>query len=120
MAMGAYWHGCGMRNLGRLAGLVCALAFAQSLGNVDAASKQAPLKPAKVEQIGSMEALNPALFKLVNGKSTLYFLGSLHLLPVGFSWHTPALDQAINSADVFVFEANLDNATAELHYFMDN
>jgi uncharacterized protein YbaP (TraB family) len=56
----------------------------------------------------------------VNGKSTIYFLGSLHMLPPGFSWRTPAMDEAINTADVFVFEANLDNLKAELHYFMDS
>ena len=33
---------------------------------------------------------------------------------------TPALDEAINSADVFVFETNLGYSTAEFHYFMDH
>src|SRR5579863_647385 len=108
-----------MRCFGRLAGLVCALAVAQSTGGY-AASKEGSPKPAKVEQAGSTKSLNPALFKLVNAKGTIYLLGSIHMLPAGLSWHTPALDQAINTADVFVFEANLDNATAEFHYFMDN
>ncbi|HEY4265168.1 MAG TPA: TraB/GumN family protein [Micropepsaceae bacterium] len=63
---------------------------------------------------------SPALWKIVNGKSTVYFLGSIHLLPEGFSWHTPAIDKAIKAADAFVFEADLDFGTAEFHYYMDN
>jgi uncharacterized protein YbaP (TraB family) len=59
------------------------------------------------------------MWKLLNGKSTVYFLGSVHVLPVNLSWRTPAIDQAIGAADVFVFEANLDFSTAELHYFID-
>jgi uncharacterized protein YbaP (TraB family) len=65
-------------------------------------------------------AASPALWKIVNGKSTLYFLGSVHILPEGFSWHTPAIDHAIKSADAFVFETNLDFGTAEFHYYVDN
>jgi uncharacterized protein len=118
--MDAFGCGCGMCGFGRLAGLVFALALALSPGGAYAESKKAPPKPAKVEQAGSTKSLNPALFKLVSGKSTIYLLGSIHMLPVGFSWRTPALDQAINTADVFAFEANLDNSTAEFHYFMDN
>jgi hypothetical protein len=81
-----------MRGFGRLAGLECVLALALSPGGAYAASKEAPPKPAKVEQAGSTKSLNPALFKLVNGKGTIYLLGSIHMLPVGFSWRTPSLD----------------------------
>jgi hypothetical protein len=65
-------------------------------------------------------AKSPALWKIVNGKSTVYFLGSVHVLPAGFAWKTPAIDQVIQSADVFAFETNLDFGTAEFDYFMDN
>jgi uncharacterized protein len=120
MAMQAFGHGCGMRGFGKLAGLVSAFALAHVAGGAYAASREAAPRPAKVEQAGSTKSLNPALFELTNGKGSIYLLGSIHLLPVGFSWHTPALDQVINTADVFVFEADLDNSTAEFHYFIDN
>jgi uncharacterized protein len=109
-----------MRGFGRLAGGVLAVALALSAEGVTAAGKDPHAKAAKVEQTDSAKPLNPALFKIVNAQSTMYILGSIHLLPVGFSWHTPALDQAINGADYFVFETNLDNARAELHFFMDH
>src|SRR4029078_10947683 len=32
---------------------------------------------------------------------------------------TPAIDEAIGAADVFIFETNIDFASAEFHYFMD-
>ena len=120
LEMEVFWRGCGMLGLGKLTGMVCALALALSAGGAAAAGKAAHAKLAKLEQADSAKPLNPALFKVVNGQSTLYILGSIHLLPAGFSWRTPALDEAINTADYFVFETNLDNATAEMHYFMDH
>ncbi len=107
---------------GRLAYLVCAWLAAFALapgGHADAASTG----PNKHSDIKLTEVKGPpqtALWKLVNGKSTLYLLGSIHVLPVNFSWRTSAIDQAIGAADVFAFETNLEFATAEFHYFMDN
>ena len=84
-----------------------------------AAAKPAakPAPPARVESVKSGQ---PALWKIVNGKSTVYLLGSIHVLPANFSWHTEAIDRAMDAADVFVFETDLDYGTAEFHYYMDN
>ena len=115
---------CGMDALMRrfeiLAGLACIWALAQSPADAYAASKDSFSGPAKFEQAGTTKSLSPALFKVAGARSTLYLLGSIHVLPVGFVWRTPALDAAINTADVFVFETNLDFSTAEFHYYMDN
>jgi uncharacterized protein len=87
---------------------------------VDAAvpAKQAPKPPAPkiIEYTGPV---HPALFRVTKGQSTVYLFGSIHLLPNKFVWRTPAIEQAISRADVFLFEANLDFATAEFHYFLD-
>src|SRR5215470_13660635 len=66
------------------------------------------------------ELVQPAMWKVANGKSTVYFLGSVHVLPANFNWRTAAIDKAIAAADVFMFETNVDFATAEFHYFVDH
>jgi uncharacterized protein YbaP (TraB family) len=89
-------------------------------GQAVAASKQEEPRPALVKHAGSLKAPQPALWKVVNGKSTVYLFGSIHILPVGFPWHTEAVDRAMGAADAFVFEADLDYSGAEFHYYLDN
>ncbi len=97
---------------------LCAAACLSLLGGHARAASDATaipnLRPALDSQV-----LQPAMWKLTGGKSTIYILGSLHALPEKFTWRTPAVDKAIASADVFLFETNIDFATAELHYFID-
>ena len=95
-------------------GLMCLLA-----GHAEAASKPKPIPIPKLRPSTDTAALQPAMWKIVNGKSTAYLLGSLHVLPADFNWRTPAMEKAIAAADVFIFETNMDFATAEFHYFMD-
>src|SRR5664279_1918013 len=102
-----------------LSAWLAVFALAQ-IGQAQAASKQDRAKPTAVKQGESSKTAQPALWKIVNGKSTVYLLGSIHILPLNFSWHTEALDQAMSTADVFVFETNLDYSTTEFHYYMDN
>lgn len=115
--------GAGMRVCGRLIGLVFAWLAVFTLarsGYADAASEQGPAKHAQVKQAETKEFPHPAMWKILNGKSAVYLLGSVHVLPVNFSWRTPSIDQVIGAADVFAFETNIDFATTELHYFIDN
>jgi uncharacterized protein YbaP (TraB family) len=112
-----------MRVCGQLKSLVCAglAAFALALsGPAVTASEQGPARRPEIKQAETKESPHPAMWKIANGKSTVYLLGSIHMLPVNFSWRTPAIDQAIGASDVFAFETNLDFSTAEFHYFMDN
>lgn len=50
------------------------------------------------------ERPRPALWKLADEDTTIYLFGTIHLLPAGFEWRTPALDQAIASSDALVLE----------------
>src|ERR1051326_6087527 len=100
---------------------VCVTSFMCLLAApADAASapKRAPtpaLRPAV-----DAELVQPAMWKITNGKSTVYLLGSLHVLPTDFNWRTQAIEKAISAADVLMFEANIDFATTEFHYFVDH
>ena len=120
----------GMSIFGRLKSLaypcVMALAFA-SAGDANAAriiripqsaSRSARAEPAAAKPIEIKVAAHPAMFRLAKGKSTVYLLGSIHVLPVNYSWHTPVIDKAVASADAFIFETNVDFATSEFDYYL--
>ncbi len=46
----------------------------------------------------------PALWEMSAGKSRVYLFGSIHMLPRDWPWRTKAIDAAILSSNVFVFE----------------
>ncbi|MWV27974.1 TraB/GumN family protein [Aurantiacibacter rhizosphaerae] len=48
----------------------------------------------------------PALWRLSDEDTTIYMLGTIHLLPKGFRWRNPDLDAIIDAADVLVVESN--------------
>jgi uncharacterized protein YbaP (TraB family) len=52
-------------------------------------------------------APEPALWQIKNGDSTVYLLGSIHVLPTNWGWRTKPINAAISSADVLVFESLL-------------
>jgi uncharacterized protein YbaP (TraB family) len=95
-----------------------AAALMQSLPAAAAGKAESPPPPAKHAE--SSKAPQPALWKVVNGKSIVYLFGSIHILPVNFPWHAEAVDHAMGAADSFVFEADLDYSGAEFHYYLDN
>lgn len=49
----------------------------------------------------------PALWKIDGPKGDVYLFGSVHLLPQGVNWRTPALDAALTEAEVVVFEIDI-------------
>lgn len=53
----------------------------------------------------------PALWKIDGPQGDVYLFGSVHLLPQGVNWRTPALDAALNEAQVIAFEIDLDEAS---------
>ena len=52
----------------------------------------------------------PALWHVKGPKGEVALFGSIHLLPPGLRWRTPAIDKAMADADVFVFETPADGA----------
>ena len=45
----------------------------------------------------------PALWKMADEDTTIYFLGTVHLLRPELEWQTPEIEQAIAEADTVVF-----------------
>lgn len=54
----------------------------------------------------------PALWKLSDKDSEIWLLGTFHILPAGLDWRSEAVASAINGADTFWFEAEVDTPDA--------
>ncbi|MEQ1866714.1 MAG: TraB/GumN family protein, partial [Micropepsaceae bacterium] len=52
----------------------------------------------------------PAIWKIDGPKGDIYLFGSVHLLPQGINWRTPALDAVLNEAKVVVFEIDVEES----------
>jgi uncharacterized protein len=56
-------------------------------------------------------ASGPAIWRVRSGESTVYLFGSIHILPNGYPWITRRIADAMNAADLFVFEVPIDKDT---------
>lgn len=61
----------------------------------------------------------PAFWVVEKDGKKVYLLGSIHLLPPQVKWRRPEIDEAIASAQVFVFEAPLDGASGAMNKFVE-
>jgi uncharacterized protein YbaP (TraB family) len=48
----------------------------------------------------------PAMWRVSDGDTTVYLLGSIHLLPPNVSWRTPLIDRVIAKSDMLVLESS--------------
>ncbi len=55
----------------------------------------------------SIEA-HPALWRISDGDTTIYLLGSIHLLPPDINWRTALIERAIATSDTLVLESSPD------------
>jgi len=53
---------------------------------------------------------DPALFRVSDGDTTIYVLGTVHLLRSDEDWRTPAIDAALEASDAVYFEADVHGA----------
>ncbi|MGZ8286857.1 MAG: TraB/GumN family protein [Allosphingosinicella sp.] len=59
------------------------------------------------------QAARPAMWKVADADTTLYLFGTIHMLPEGQGWRTPAMDSALARADELVLEvADIDDMMA--------
>ncbi len=78
----------------RIGRLLAALAVAATLAGCSAPAPRVQARP--------------ALWKVSDGDTTIWLLGSIHLLPPNVDWRTPAIDRAIAEADTLVLESPPD------------
>lgn len=82
----------------------------------DSAAAIAAMAQHEAEAIAAAEASRgggqPAMWTLKDADTTLYILGTVHLLRPDTEWRTPEIDAAIGSADTVVFEADTTSEQA--------
>jgi uncharacterized protein YbaP (TraB family) len=79
-------------------------AFAALLPLAACASAAGPARP---------DGAHPALWKLADADTRIWLFGTIHLLPEGQGWRTPAFDSALAGSDELVLEvADVDDMMA--------
>lgn len=64
--------------------------------------------PAEIPPPVQDYAPSPAMWKIADEDTTIYLFGTYHLLPDGFRWRTPLLDQVVRDTEEVVFESRDD------------
>jgi uncharacterized protein YbaP (TraB family) len=59
------------------------------------------------------KAAAPAMWKVADSDTTIYLFGTIHLLPPGTKWRSPAFDKAAAGSDTLVVETVIDEAHPE-------
>lgn len=62
------------------------------------------------------KAASPAMWKVADSDTTIYLFGTIHLLPKGTQWRSPAFDKAAAGSDTLIVETVIDesNPTATI------
>ncbi|HEX9964016.1 MAG TPA: TraB/GumN family protein [Allosphingosinicella sp.] len=72
-----------------------------------------PLTGCAAEAAPAAKAARPAMWKVADEDTTLYLFGTIHLLPKGQAWRTPAMEAALSGSQELVLEvANVDDMMA--------
>ncbi len=80
-----------------------ALSFAFSGSAYAQQQKPTPVPTTQVAA-ESVELTGPALWKVADEDTTIYLFGTVHALPEGLNWYTPAIEDALASSDTIVTE----------------
>ena len=56
------------------------------------------------------KAASPAMWKVADDDTTIYLFGTIHLLPKGTEWRSPAFDKAAAGSDTLVVETVIDES----------
>ncbi|WP_260484327.1 TraB/GumN family protein [Sphingomicrobium flavum] len=74
---------------------------------VSACAGAAPLPASANAAAQAAPAYDPAVFKLADEDTTIYMLGTIHLLPEGHQWRTDTIDMVMAEADELILEVNM-------------
>lgn len=61
--------------------------------------------------VGTAEG--PAMWRIADEDTVIYLFGTIHVLPTGFVWRTPAIDAALGESDELVLETVLSGEPGE-------
>lgn len=84
----------------------------------EAAAARAEMEAATEAALAAAEASRgagePALWVLKDDDTTLYIMGTVHLLRPELEWRSDAINSAVNAADTLVFEADVSSPEASV------
>ena len=101
------------RKLGALLGAIGAIAFSTAAAATPAALTPQPPAPAAARPEAPLVP-RPAIWLLADADTRIYLFGTIHVLPPGLSWRSPAFDDIVAQADELVIEVAEDPAETEL------
>ena len=91
-----------MKHISRLLGLALILLFL------------AGCQTASLKSAGTRVNAWPALWLAEDDDSKVYLFGSIHVLPQGVRWYTPAIARAFENAEELVIESKADDSAGDM------
>lgn len=80
-----------------------------ALATLTACSEQEPVaQTAVVDQPAAEAPPKPAIWKISDENTTVYLFGTVHVLPPTLTWHSPAVDKALDEAKAVYFETDTE------------
>lgn len=95
-------------------GLVCALALGAPRPALAQDTVPAPVAAPSIRAIPQAQGSGPVLWVIRDADSTIYLLGTVHVLRPTTAWGSPRLEAAFDSADQVYFEIDNPNDQAAL------
>ncbi len=98
-----------------------ALALAVILPASVAAQDSTPADAAAARARSTVQDYDPApaMWRLADEDTTIYLLGTVHLLPEGFRWRSAQIEQVLGEVDALVLESSDPDADASMAHMSD-
>lgn len=82
--------------------------FKRGLAALGIATAAAGCSSAAPVPAATASSVRPALWQVADKDTTIYLFGTIHMLPEGYQWRTPRIDQAVTSSNGLVVETIID------------
>ena len=80
----------------------------RGLAALGIATASAGCSTAAPAPVAASQSARPALWQVADADTKIYLFGTIHLLPEGYEWRTPRIDQAVASSNGLVVETIID------------
>lgn len=79
-----------------------------ALATLTACSDEKPVVQTVAAEPAAEAPPKPAIWKISDADTTVYLFGTVHVLPPTLTWHSPALDKALEEAKAVYFETDVE------------
>lgn len=101
--------------------IACGLAIVAALPGAALAQAGNPSEAALARAHSTRQDYDPApaMWRLADEDTTIYMLGTVHLLPEGFRWRSAQVDEVLEEVDALVLESSDPDADASMAFMAD-